>query len=104
MIGYPPTWDFLKIVEHNLIPNCPIGCSDILAAEDIFGLNVDSLKGKMVRHGEQHVPSNNLPILRDILSLYHIHKGALREAQLAQEPGKTQKTFTLPIVARQMSG
>jgi hypothetical protein len=71
MIGYPSTWDFLKIIEHNLIPNCPIGHSDILAAEDIFGLNVDSLKGKMVRHREQHVPSNILPILRDILSLYH---------------------------------
>jgi hypothetical protein len=36
-------------VEHNLIPNCPIGRSDILAAEDILGPNVHSLKGKTVR-------------------------------------------------------
>jgi hypothetical protein len=37
MIGYPSTRDFLKIVEQNLIPNCPFGRADIIAAEDILG-------------------------------------------------------------------
>lgn len=48
MIGYPSMWDLLNIVEHCLLPNCPISKADILAAEDIFGPNVASLKGKTV--------------------------------------------------------
>ena len=56
IIGYPSTRDFMKIVDQHLIPNCPINCSDIVAAEDLFGPDVHSLKGKTVR--------------RDILSLH----------------------------------
>jgi hypothetical protein len=48
-----------------------MGRSDILAAEAIFGPNVNALKGKTVRHGEFHVKSDILPIPRNILSLYH---------------------------------
>jgi hypothetical protein len=70
MIGYPSTRDFLKLVDNNLIPNCPIGRADILATEAILGPNVNSLKGKTVRHGELHVKSDISPIPRDILSLY----------------------------------
>jgi transposase InsO family protein len=46
MIGRPGTQQFLQIIENNLLPNCPITRSDILAAEDIFGPDVGSLKGK----------------------------------------------------------
>jgi hypothetical protein len=49
MIRYPSRRDnFMKIVEQNLIlPNCPIGHADILlAAEDILGPHVGSLKGE----------------------------------------------------------
>jgi hypothetical protein len=70
MIGYPSTRDFMKLVDNNLIPNCPIGWGDILAAEDIFGPNVHALKGKTVCHGELHVKSNISPVPRDILFLY----------------------------------
>jgi hypothetical protein len=70
MIGYPSTRDFLKLVDNNLIPNCPIGRSDVLAAEAIFGPNVKALKGKTVRQGELHIKSDILPIPRDIMSLY----------------------------------
>ncbi len=55
MIGYPSTRNFMKIVEGNLIPSCPIDRSDIIAAEAIFGPNVNSLKGKTVRRKEEHV-------------------------------------------------
>ena len=48
MIGRPSTKDFIKIVQRNLLPNCPISAKDILAAEDIFGPNLGSLKGKTV--------------------------------------------------------
>ena len=71
MIGYPSTWDFLKIVECCLLPNCPVSRADILVAEDIFGPNVSSLKGKTIHHTEAHVVSTITPVPPDILSLYH---------------------------------
>ncbi len=46
MIGRPSTKDFVKIVQSDLLPNCPITTIDIMAAEDIFGPNVGLLKGK----------------------------------------------------------
>jgi hypothetical protein len=45
-VGRPSTKDFLWIVARNQLPNCPITRDDILAAEDIFGPDIGSLKGK----------------------------------------------------------
>jgi Reverse transcriptase (RNA-dependent DNA polymerase)/Zinc knuckle len=70
MVGYPSTRDFLRLIDGNLIPNCPVNRADVVAAEDIMGPSVDSLKGKTVRRGEEHVSSDILPVPRDILSLY----------------------------------
>jgi hypothetical protein len=70
MIGYPSTWDFLKLGDNNLIPNCPVGRSDIIAAEAIFGPRIHSLKGKTFCRGKLHVKSDSSPIPRDILLLY----------------------------------
>ena len=33
-------------IKH--LANCPITCQDVLAADDIFGPNLGSLKGKTV--------------------------------------------------------
>jgi hypothetical protein len=52
MIGYPSTHDFLKLMEGNMIPNCPFSRANIITPEAIFGPNVDTLKGKTVHHGE----------------------------------------------------
>jgi hypothetical protein len=49
IIGRPSTKEFLRIVDSNLLPNCPISRADILNAEFIFGPDVGSLKGKTVR-------------------------------------------------------
>jgi hypothetical protein len=45
-VGHPSTKDFLRLVACNQLPNCPITQDDILVAEDIFGLDIGSLKGK----------------------------------------------------------
>jgi len=41
------TKDFLEIVEKGGILNCPINRKDILAAEDFFGTDIGSIKGKL---------------------------------------------------------
>ena len=44
--GCPSTWDFMKIINRHLLPNCPINHHDILTAKHIFGKDLGSLKGK----------------------------------------------------------
>jgi hypothetical protein len=46
IIGRPGTRSYLHIINNNLLPNCPVTREDVLAAEDIFGPNLGSLKGK----------------------------------------------------------
>lgn len=49
-IGCPSTKQFICIVTSNQLPNCPVTRADIIVAEHIFGPDIGSLKGKMVRH------------------------------------------------------
>jgi hypothetical protein len=46
VIGRPSTRTFLKIIDSNLLPNCPVTRRDVIAAENIFGPDVGTLKGK----------------------------------------------------------
>ena len=57
-IGRPTTRDFIHIVNHNLLPNCPVTQRDIMAAEDIFGPDLGSLKGKTVRRRPHSVTTD----------------------------------------------
>ena len=70
IIGRPSRADYIKIVDGNLIPNCPITSQDIRAAEDIFGPNLGSLKGKTVRRETSHVDIEEVPLPPTILSRY----------------------------------
>jgi len=49
IIGQPNMQDFIKYMERNMIPNCPVTKADIIRAEDIFGANIGALQGKPVR-------------------------------------------------------
>ena len=55
IIGRPSTQQFLYILRHNLLPNCPIQPRDVIAADDIFGPDTGSLKGKQVRESPDPV-------------------------------------------------
>ena len=59
VIGRPGLRHFVDIVDgdHPAIDNCPIIREDIDAAEDIFGTNLGSLKGKQTRRKTKHVRS-----------------------------------------------
>eukprot|EP00957_Ditylum_brightwellii_P203152 15333447-Ditylum_brightwellii.AAC.1 len=45
---------YLHLVDNNLLPNCPINKTDIMAAEEKWGPDVGCLQGKTVRHPEVH--------------------------------------------------
>jgi hypothetical protein len=69
-IGRPSTSDFINIVEKNLLPNCPISRRDIMIAEDIFGPDVGSLKGKTMRSMPNKVRPGLVDIPANLLSQY----------------------------------
>jgi hypothetical protein len=70
IIGRPSTWHMLHIIDNNLLPNCPVSRSDVIRAEDIFGPDVGSLKGKTVRHTPKQVKINDYEIPSHILENY----------------------------------
>jgi hypothetical protein len=69
-IGRPSTKDFMRIVTDNLLPNCPITKADILAAEDIFGPDLGTLKGKSTRAKPHKVRPILVSIPQQILQRY----------------------------------
>ena len=48
IIGRPTTRAFIYFIENNLLPNCPVNRRDVLRAEQIFGPDIGSLKGKTI--------------------------------------------------------
>ena len=46
IIGCLSTADYIKMVQQNILLNCPITPCDIQAAELIFGQDIRVLKGK----------------------------------------------------------
>ena len=59
-IGRPTTNDFKRIIDQNLLPNCPVTTADVMAAEHIFGPDIGSLKGKTVRRRPRQARTNDV--------------------------------------------
>ena len=70
IIGRPSTKTFLSIVNKNLLPNCPVTRADIIAAEQIFGPDVGSLKGKTVRRASSAVQNEHTNVPDTIMSRF----------------------------------
>ena len=70
IIGRPSTRRYLAIIDKNELPNCPVTRNDIVAAEDIFGPNLGSLKGKTVRSTTPHVRAEHINIPISIMERY----------------------------------
>ena len=69
-IGRPSTRTFTRIVTNNLLPNCPYTRQDIQAAEDIFGPDLGSIKGKTVRRSPRLVRTAPVSVPSDVMSRY----------------------------------
>ena len=70
IIGRPSSKQFLEIINNNLLINCPVTCHDVLAAENIFGPDLGSLKGKTVRQTPESVMINDVKVQENILERY----------------------------------
>jgi hypothetical protein len=69
-IGRPSTKEFTRIVKEGLLPHCPITAEDIAAAEDIFGTDVGTLKGKTTRQAPERARITRVPVPAEILDKY----------------------------------
>ena len=63
MIGHLSLKTLIQMIEANLLKNFPLNKEDILGAEDLFGLDLGSLKGKNTKSKTKYVPAfnNNTP-------------------------------------------
>jgi hypothetical protein len=69
-IGRPSLKTFMDIVTNNLLPNCPVTRADIAAAEEIFGPDIGSLKGKTIRQSPQKIKPTGTQIDEGMLQRY----------------------------------
>ena len=70
IIGRPSTSTFLELVSNKLLPDCPITRDDVVAAEDILGPNLGSLKGKTVRTDPNAARAEFVNVPRVIMERY----------------------------------
>ena len=65
-LGTPSVQDFKAMLRMNLITNNPITVEDIKIAEQIFGSDIGSLKGKMTRKKPIPVIDNYIAIPQEL--------------------------------------
>jgi Reverse transcriptase (RNA-dependent DNA polymerase)/Zinc knuckle len=70
VIGRPNTRDFIRILNTNALPNSPVTYHDVIAAENIFGPDIGSLKGKTTRQTPDTVEINKIAMPLDIYEQY----------------------------------
>jgi hypothetical protein len=71
LVGRPELKDFLRYLDGNSFPNCPINRQDAINAHAIFGRDIGSIKGKTTRRKLKGIlgsVANNLP--KEIMETY----------------------------------
>ena len=59
-LGIPSYQKFIKLLENNIIRNCPVTPQDVKTALFIWGPETAVIKGKTTRIGPEHIPSMRL--------------------------------------------
>ena len=67
LLGFPSERDFNNMVRPNMIVNCPVIFDDVKNAKLIFGPDITSLKGKLVRRKPASVVTDYIDIPRETL-------------------------------------
>ena len=62
IMGFPSNAAFMKMIDTNAVKNCPVTRRDVIIANDIYGVNPNILKGKMVRTQPGHTREDILPV------------------------------------------
>ena len=69
-VGCPSMGDFKFLIQNNLIHNCPVTIEDLHVAEDIFGANINALKGKTTRRTPKVVEIDYVEVPPEIMRLH----------------------------------
>ena len=69
-LAYPSVGDFRWVVQANQIEECPVTVQDIDVAAQVWGKDLDALKGKTKRSRPIHVASDFVKVPRELLKLH----------------------------------
>ena len=72
IIVRPSVKTLKRIIGRNLFTNCPVNISEVSAAEDIFGPDEGSLRGKTVSNKDQEVKSMHANLPMEIIAKYQL--------------------------------
>ena len=70
MMGQPSTATFVEALKSNGLSNCPVTPADVEAAEQIFGPDIGSLKGKTTQRNPPIIDSPITSVPASILKQY----------------------------------
>jgi hypothetical protein len=71
VVGRPELKNFLRFIDGNSIPNCPITHQDAINAHAIFGRDIGSIKEKTTRRKLEGIRGNIANISKEITEQYH---------------------------------
>ena len=70
-VGAPRLENLKAMIRANMIANCPVTVEDINIAQDIFGDDVSTLKGKSTRRKAKPVKDDWIEVPKEIMKKHH---------------------------------
>jgi hypothetical protein len=71
MVATPSKRDFQCLVHHNLLKDCPITPDDVNNANNIFGPDLATIRGKTVRQKPERIITDYVKIPRDFFEKHY---------------------------------
>eukprot|EP00536_Pseudo-nitzschia_multiseries_P013934 jgi/Psemu1/36917/gm1.36917_g len=71
ILGFPTAQAFIKMINNNIIKDCPTTRRDVKVMLNIYGKHASILKGKSVRQQAPHTREDITPVPSNILNAYH---------------------------------